>query len=51
MKFTLFAKRLEEIEKVSSRLVMTDLLVGLIREVEKDETEEAVYLMLCMFCL
>lgn len=46
MKFNDFSKRLSEIEKVSSRLVMTDLLVGLIREVDKSEVEEAVYLML-----
>lgn len=46
MDFKKFCEYLERLEKVSSRLVMTDILVELLRELDKDEVDKGVYLML-----
>ncbi len=46
MTFKELSKYLNEIEKVSSRLVITDLLVEVLKKIKEDEVEEGIYLML-----
>ncbi len=46
MRFARFVEHLEGIERVSSRLTMTELLVNLLRDLEVAETKAGIYLML-----
>ena len=46
MKFVDFCGYLEKLEKVSGRLVMTDILVELLKKLKNDEVDRGVYLML-----
>lgn len=46
MKFKELSKYLNEIEKISSRLEMTDLLVKVLKEMKEKEVKEGIYLML-----
>jgi len=46
MKFCEFAKHLEKLEKISSRLTITDEVAALLKKLSRDETEGGVYLLL-----
>ena len=48
MKFVKFVTYLEELEKISSRLAITDLLAKLLRELDDEEVDKGVYLVLGM---
>lgn len=45
MKFVVFAEYLQELEKLSSRLAMTEKLAGLFLELEEEDIKPASYLM------
>src|SRR3990167_10304469 len=45
MKFSEFAVYIEQIEKASSRLTMTELLAELFKKLNKEEIEKTVYLL------
>src|SRR3990167_6722754 len=45
MKFSEFAVYIEQIEKASSRLTMTNLLAELFKKLNKEEIEKSVYLL------
>jgi DNA ligase-1 len=44
MKFSTFAEYLQKLDKTTKRLEMTSLLTDLIKELDADETAEAIYL-------
>ncbi|MBI2325927.1 hypothetical protein HYU91_00915 [Candidatus Collierbacteria bacterium] len=46
MLFREFAQQLEKLEKISSRLVITDEVADLLKKLSRDETEGGVYLLL-----
>ncbi|MBI2310362.1 ATP-dependent DNA ligase [Candidatus Collierbacteria bacterium] len=46
MKFSEFAIHLEKLEKISSRLAITDEVASLLKKLSRDETEGGVYLLL-----
>jgi len=46
MKFKKFADYLKRLEKISGRLLMTDILVKLLSDLKKNEIREGIYLMM-----